>query len=161
MLPATVVPWSTWRAEHPTTLLLDPGEYRLFGSGDTNPFTGRQGDYVIGVALADQAKAYSFDLVARHIAVNDRIGEVPVLVYANPQDRAAHIYVRSVQDRELEFTWSEGRLTDRETGSIWNPANGLAVEGPLKGELLRGFPFSSAYDWAWEDFYPATEVYRP
>ena len=41
-------------------------------------------------------------------------------------------------------------------------AGGLAaVEGPLRGELLQEVSYSTAYDWAWLDFYPDTEIYQP
>lgn len=41
-------------------------------------------------------------------------------------------------------------------------AGGLAaVEGPFRGELLQEVPYSTAYDWAWVDFYPDTEIYQP
>jgi hypothetical protein len=53
------------------------------------------------------------------------------------------------------------RLIDEETGSTWDISRGLATAGPLKGESLQPVPSSSAFDWAWEDFYPDTEFFQP
>ena len=53
----------------------------------------------------------------------------------------------------LEFALRDGQLTDIQTGTRWSPERGLAQEGPLKGKVLRVVPYTSAYDWAWEDFY--------
>jgi len=52
-------------------------------------------------------------------------------------------------------------LIDEETGSTWDIARGRAVDGPLKGAVLQGVPSSSAFDWAWLDFYPASDFYTP
>ena len=77
-------------------------------------------------------------------------------MYANPVDKSVHIFVCSVQGTVLEFKWVNGRLQDRQTGTLWDPAKGFAMDGPLRRELLKELPYSTAYDWAWEDFYPDT-----
>ena len=159
IIPASVVPWDTWKHEHPNTLVLTT-DYPFKG-GDYNPFNPLYGDQVIGVALGDLAKAYPFWVVAREVVVNDRIGDIPVVVYVNPESKSAHVYLRVLDDVELEFEWADGKLKDRQTGTLWDPTKGFGEEGPLKRKLLREIPYSTAYDWAWEDFYPATEVYKP
>ena len=116
---------------------------------------------MVGVSLGDRAKAYPFDAVSRDVVVNDQIGDVPVIVYANPQDMSVHIFVRQVGARVLEFAWADGQVKDQQTGTRWDPTKGLAIDGALRGELLKELPYSTAYDWAWEDFYPHTEVYSP
>ena len=159
MLPSTVVPWGTWKKEHADTLVLKTSK-PLFRLSPSEPFRSYAGSYVIGVALGEHAKAYPFDEVSERVVVNDAVGEVPVLVYANPDDRSVHIFVRRAGDLALEFQWSDGRLVDAGTGSVWDPTKGFALEGPLRGELLKELPSSTAYDWAWEDFYPHTQFYR-
>jgi hypothetical protein len=49
-----------------------------------------------------------------------------------------------------------GQLVDRETGSSWDVRQGRATEGELLNEVLQSIPSSSAFDWAWLDFYPET-----
>ena len=158
MIPVEVVPWATWLDEHPDTKVLDVGNYAS-RRGGVNPFEFRGDTYVVGVALGDEAKAYPFELVSSEIVVNDHIGDLPVLVYANPETRSVHIFARQVQDRTLFFEWVDGQIRDLDTGSLWGPSSGLASEGELRGQLLKELPYSTAFDWAWEDFYPHTEVY--
>ena len=123
-----------------------------------DPFGGKRGAYVAGVALGDQAKAYPFDAVSREVVVNDWMGDLPLLVYANPADRSVHIFLRQLPGAVPEFEWAGGELTDRQTGTRWDPASGVGIEGPLRGEALRELPYNSAYEWAWRDFYPHTSV---
>ena len=59
----------------------------------------------------------------------------------------------------LEFQWTDGRLVDASTGSVWNAGLGIAVAGPLKGTALRQLPHSSAFDWAWALPHPRSEFY--
>ena len=157
MIPAAVLPWGTWKAEHPDTLVLEvSGRFGI----EYDPFGPRTIDtYVLGVALGEHVKAYRWKTVSELVVVNDLIGDVPVLVYANPADRAAHIFVRLIGDAVLEFEWRQEELRDRATGSLWDPASGIGLTGPLRGEVLRKVPYSTAFDWAWRDFYPDSEFY--
>ena len=59
----------------------------------------------------------------------------------------------------MQFVLEAGELRDVETGSLWSPLTGLALQGEFRGQGMRQIPFSTAYDWAWEDFYPQTTFY--
>ena len=83
-----------------------------------DPFRYELDAYVLGVVRGEQAKAYPRKSVSERVVVNDRIGDVPVVVYANPADRSAPIFVRRIGDTHLEFDWRGRRLTDRKTDSI-------------------------------------------
>ena len=156
MIPAAVVPWGTWRAEHPETLVLE-ADSRF--NVEHDPWGTRLPLYVLGVVVDGVAKAYPWVVVSEHVVVNDRIGGTPVVVYANPETRSAHIYARRVRDTELDFEWDGEASSDLATGSIWDLGTGHATAGPLKGESLEELPYSTAFDWAWKDFYPETQVY--
>jgi hypothetical protein len=120
---------------------------------------GFQPNFVIGLVLADQAKAYYFVDVERAGVVNDALGDVPVSVIV--RDGSYHAFIRQVDERVLTFRFNGDQLVDEETGSGWDVNRGLAVTGPLQGEGLRPVPSLSSYDWAWEDFYPSAEFYLP
>ena len=155
MIPAAALPWGTWKSEHPDTLVLKvSGRFNI----EHDPFGPRTIDtYVLGVALGGQAKAYHWKAVSERAVVNDLIGDVLVLVYANPADRAAHIFVRRIGDTVPEFEWRQEELRDRDTGSLWDPASGKATAGPFNGSKLREVPYSTAFDWARSDFCPDSE----
>jgi len=114
---------------------------------------------VIGIALGEDAKAYPFGLASDEGAVNDWIGEFPVVVVADSETRSIQAFVRSAGGRELGFIRQEDAIVDIQTGSKWDFAKGPAVEVPLRGEALQRVPYITAFDWAWEDFYPHTEFY--
>ena len=82
-----------------------------------------------------------------------------MLVVADTRDRSAHLFVRQIGEMRLEFVLEIGELRNVETRSLWSPLTGLALQGEFRGEGMRQIPFSTAYDWAWEDFYPRTTFY--
>ncbi len=153
LLPSQITTWASWKEEHPNTLVM---------TNDMSRLSFRQGfdpDFVIALLLADNSKAYYYRDVANETIINDFLGDVPVLVWAANENY--HTYVRQVDEQELTFEIEDGELVDMESGSVWDIGLGLAVEGPLKGGSLQPVPSSSAYDWAWLDFYPETEFYVP
>ena len=153
LIPAGIVPWGTWLADHPDSLVLKVAATGLFGAPFRNAF-------VIGITLGDHAKAYPFQSASNDRVINDWIGTVPVLVLADPDTKAINTYNRNVAGRELEFILQDTELVDTETQTTWDPATGSAVEGPLRGELLQRVPYITSFDWAWEDFYPHSDFYE-
>lgn len=155
MIPVSLAPWGSWRDEHPDTLVLDTDKLGV-------PFNQVQGPsdrFVIGAVLGDSIKAYRFtDAVAEGI-INDSLGPFHVVVYAESETRNVHVYVRATGDQMLTFTLRDGSLVDEETGTVWDPGRGVTIDGPLKGMILQQVPYSSAFDWAWVDFYPDSEWY--
>jgi hypothetical protein len=106
--------------------LLSPNLPRIW-SIENDPFDGRQGEYVLGVTLSDDSRAYPFDLVSGRGVTNDFISDVPAPVVAYPRDRSAHLFVRKIGGEPLEFVLEGGELRDVETGSLWSPLTGPGV----------------------------------
>ena len=157
-IPASIEPWSTWLRDHPDTLVLaDPTTRRVAGALD--PFRGPIRSMVIGVDLGEVARGFYLQPAFQRVAVNDAVGDLPVLVYANPQDRTTEVYLRQSRGKTLEFEWREDVLVDVTTDSTWDGGRGLAIDGPLRGTLLRQLPYSTSLDWAWGDFHPGTTFY--
>lgn len=116
-------------------------------------------DFVVGVTLGDSAQAYPFPTLRRQGVVNDAIGPYPIVLHTNAETRSVHVYLRKAGGQTLTFEADGERMRDKETGSLWSPVNGLAVSGPLQGELLQKVPSNSSYEWAWFDFYPHSTLY--
>lgn len=154
LLPFQLTTWSSWRAEHPDSLAM---------TNDVNRLGRRQGfdpDFVIGLILDGESKAFYYQDVADRVVVNDWLAEFPVVVWT--ADNNFHAYLRQANDQTLTFqAEAGGKLVDVETGSTWDVTNGLATHGPLQGQGLQPVPSSSAYDWAWLDFYPESDFYEP
>ena len=148
-LPAYTGPWSTWVAEHPDTEVLIPvaGSIRLFHERPRD-------DFVVGVTLDGDAAAYYYGPLAERGLINDEVGGVPIVVYADVETRSIKTYARAIGGNVLTFELAEGKLRDLETGSVWNPLTGFSESGPKQGELLRQVPYTPAFDWSWKDFHP-------
>lgn len=158
LIPAAILPWGAWLEGHPNTLVLED-EDSLFGPlrKEFNP------NFVVGIALGEDAKAYPFKLASEEGAVNDRIGPYPVVVIANPGNKSVYTYIRQAADQELDFRILKeappNSIIDAQTGSTWDATRGIAIAGPLRGEVLQRVPYITAYDWAWKDFFPHTQFY--
>ncbi|MCH7552971.1 MAG: DUF3179 domain-containing protein [Chloroflexi bacterium] len=154
-LPMTLALWQDWRAEYPDTLVLDEPRSTFFDFG-----TGFNDDFVVGVTLGDFARSFPFALLKEEVVVNDAVGPFPIVLYTNPKTRTVNVYLRSVDGMDLAFEEADGKMRDVQTGSLWDPKRGLAVEGPLKGKGLQEAPSNSSFDWAWLDFYPHSTEYQ-
>ena len=153
LLPSELSTWANWLDKHPDTLLMSSDLERR-GSWPQ----GFDPDFVIGLVLGEDARAYYYKDVVDAGIVNDWLGQTPVLVWAQDDKTAA--YSRLVEEGTLTFFLQDGILRDEESNSTWDPARGLAIEGPLRGTALRQLPSLSSYDWAWSDFYPQSGFYH-
>ncbi len=153
-IPAGILPWKTWLEEQPDTLVLKTE------SGFVGPRRQHfKEGFVIGITLGEDAKAYPFPQASEEGVINDLIGAFPVVVFADEETKAVYSYVRKGGGQVLEFILHDGILIDSQTGSSWDEARGIAIDGPLRGEVLQRVPYTTAYDWAWEDFYPHSTFY--
>jgi hypothetical protein len=147
LLPFQLTTWANWKEAHPDTQVMADDLNRIGRSRQ-----GFQPDFVIGLVLGENARAYYYQDAIDIGAINDMLGEVPVVVWAS--DEIYNAYIRQVDGQTLTFRSEGESLIDLETGSVWDVVRGLAVSGPLEGSSLRAVPSLSSFDWAWEDFYP-------
>ena len=157
MLPARVATWAGWKRDRPGPPVLAEG-HGCARRASVSSLAEHPWAFVVGVAVAGAVKAYPLDAIGRD-AINDRVGDVPVLVYVGPGGTSVYVFDRRVAGSALEFEWVGERLRDRETGSLWDPSTGAAVEGAHKGAVLSELPYGTAYRWAWEEFYPGADLY--
>lgn len=154
LLASQITTWGNWKETYPDTLAMATGANRL--SINRERFTS---DFVIGLVLAEAAQAFNFEDVDNAGVINTYLGDFPVAVWAEEKEFRA--YVRQVGEQELTLTVLESQVVDEETGSTWDILRGLATEGPLAGQALQAVPSMSAFDWAWLDFYPNSEIFEP
>ena len=154
-LPSVLTDWESWCRDHPdSTVVLLPYQgksYRRDGSGD------HLGDFVLGIAEGGEARHWGFDTLGATPAVNDEWSGRPVLAVFDRKHFTARLYDREVAGRKLTFQMAGGKLTDRETGSVWEAATGRATAGPLAGRHLLPLPATVSYRDAWRRFYPQSQ----
>jgi hypothetical protein len=173
--------WSEWKRDHPNTQVM--GEEQRFKSRYFPTESARRGlDYFprgfrstiqttsellspsalcYGIKTPAAAKAYPFDALA-HLEdglLNDRVGDVPVVVVFEKGTRSAVGHGRTLDGKLLEFERTpEGLLRDKKTGSVFD-RDGYGVSGPLKGDRLPSVVGVQAEWYGWFASYPDTSVY--
>lgn len=177
-VPSVMVSWGAWTAEHPDTLFLDTGSSRpvydtyedyymdpdaVGAYGEANPdrrFDRK--DIVLGVAVGENARAYSLADLFRNKVINDTLGKTSVVVVFDQHSGLSTVFDRTAAGRTLTLRQGDEplRMIDEETGSVWNKLDGQALDGPLKGEQMTMIPGFQLFWFAWSDFYPNTTVYR-
>ena len=117
---------------------------------------------VVGVTLEEPARMYPIGLLDTYEVVNDEAGGVPFVVARCALTDLSAVYDRRAAGRALTFEnsgaiWRDMLvLRDEETGTLWSPATGRALFGPLAGERLSPIPAPVTTAEAWEELYPAT-----
>ena len=127
--------WSTWLQTHPDTLALDApagnGRFQLE-------------DMAIALELGQDAAAWFVPALQEAGVVNDVVNGLEVAAMSDPAnpDRWA-VFSRVLDDTTVELAIRDGRLIDINSGTVFDPIRGVAMDGPLEGQnldLLPGFP---------------------
>ncbi len=129
---------------------------------DAHPHPPAPGEYVLGLRIAGEALAYPIGLLDRVEVVDDHAFGRSWVVTRCALTRVAAVYDRSLDGRLLSFEnsgalWRDTLvLRDRETGTYWSAATGLALFGPLAGRRLE--PVAATYTTAdaWRRAFPET-----
>lgn len=173
-VPSWFTTWEAWKERYPDTLALDKGRgntvdsYESYYRDDDTGIIPETFDddrlpaksFVIGVENDGDAVAYSFRALRDERYVNDTVGGAPIFVVYLPEGEVALVYDRRLDGVILTFTVDEesGNLVDEETGTIWDPWRGLAIEGELEGQVLRRMQSTRSFWFGWKDWYPDTRV---
>jgi hypothetical protein len=117
---------------------------------------------VVGVRIADRARAYPFPLLRRQSPVVDRLGGAPIALVVGEDKKSVRVFKTTLEGRELTFARRAGvrplRLVDAETGSEWD-FSGTAVAGPLLGRRLEKVLALKEYWFDWKAYNPGTGLY--
>jgi thiol-disulfide isomerase/thioredoxin len=123
----------------------------------------RDEDLVLGVVVAGQARAYPWWIVKNYHVVNDTLGGAPIAIAFCEQCSGGAAFRRQQKGRTLLLDVAgvyNGTiiLKDRETGTLWAPFSGRALEGPLAGQKLERFPLVFTHWDDWSARHPDTDV---
>ncbi len=161
--------WGEWRREHSETTVLNmPRSSRRF----VREFYQRPEDFVFGVVIDGRARHVSFPVLLQNPVLNFQQQGSGFLVTFASRSTAAQLFERSLDGRTLTFLSmpdgattdgdrENGRMTDEQTGTVWDRATGVAVDGPLKGRSLKQRVGMPAYAAAWKVFHPESREVQP
>lgn len=121
-------------------------------------------DWVIGLFLNDEARAYPLKILTWHEIVNDQVGDEYIAVSFCPLCFTGDAFERIVDGEPAEFGVS-GYLVnsnlvmyDRTTESLWQQLTGEAIAGPQIGSRLKKITVSTLPWEDWKEQHPATQV---
>lgn len=179
IVPALQTTWGRWKELHPDTIVLDKrGQYQYDGYDFyyENSAAGVIGEtrtddrlyskeFVIGLLIDEQAKAYAFGDLNKQPVVNDSFAGQQLVVTFDARSATGGIFTRDVDGRTLTFQYAGSvdsgspLMVDDETGSSWLLLTGEAVDGELIGKKLEQIPSNYSFWFAWKDWYPSTELF--
>lgn len=128
---------------------------------------------VIGITRGGKTRVYPFAALTVKPVINDEVGGEPVVVFSHKELLSAldaevirdsrriptaAAYSRKTGTRVLQFEARDGRIVDRETGSVWD-IFGRAVSGALKDTRLTPADGGVHFAFAWLAFHPQSEIY--
>ena len=192
LLGSSLVRWGDFQSEFPAGAVLSrqTGFTRSYGQ---NPYRGYSssdrpflfdGDLderfpalerVVGVTVDGRDKAYPFSVISPVGAVNDVVGDTPIVVFWGAPDTADALdtaditqgksigtgvaYDRTVNGTVLTFVANgDDSFTDHETNTTWNLL-GRAISGPLEGTQLDVVVHRNDFWFAWSAFNPDDPVF--
>jgi hypothetical protein len=127
---------------------------------------------VLAVILNDDAVAFPYDALSQGRVLTDVVGGEPIVVMWQAGARsplntaqiadgravgAAAAFSRRLDGVTLDFKRDGDEIVDVQTGSRWR-ADGLAVDGPLKGKQLSEVVGTNHFWFSWAAFHPNTRV---
>ena len=139
-------------------------EYRS-PSGSEEYFV-RPDDWVVGVNINGDIRAYPHPILTSHEIVNDIVGGVPIAVTFCPLTNTARVYRRASGNPEFGvsgFVWNSNMLMFDRTNelNLFNQVTGNCVRGPRLGEQLEPLPYIRTSWNTWSRIYPRTQVLLP
>lgn len=175
IIPFDVITWGDWISLHPDTLVLttDTGHTRAYGVDPygnyyTDPRimfpVDNQDDRMhpkeIILGFNDEAtyKAYKQSYIESQVVVNDKLNEQQIVLFSMYAGNA-RAFDRNINGQVLDFKFSDDKIIDLQTSSVWN-YDGTAISGDLEGEKLNRLPFSPGFWFEWVAFHPDTLVYE-
>jgi hypothetical protein len=174
--PSWLTTWEEWKSRFPETVALEKGFRGGSDPYDSYYMTSQAGvlgenrfddrletkQFVIGVAVGEEAVAYPWSVLSAEPVVNDSVNGTPVLVVFNEATATGVVFDRELEGQELTFGLSDPEtltLADKETGSTWDGLTGRAIAGPLAGTQLPRVKSTASFWFGWKDWYPETRVY--
>ncbi|MFN3651915.1 MAG: DUF3179 domain-containing (seleno)protein [Armatimonadota bacterium] len=123
-------------------------------------------DYVLGLTLNGESRAYPSRFASLHHAINDQVqGQAVAITYCSMCGTGVGLNP-TAGGRTLTFDlyglyYAVAAVYDRETKSVWTPTTGRAILGPLAGTRLERFPLFDTTWKEWKQLHPDTLVMAP
>ena len=147
-----MVTWGVWRQQHPKTTVLNMS--RMHG-GYSAEFYSDPDRFVFGFKIGSRYFALPLKTMQQQPVLHFQAAGKRLLATYVDQGKVIHLFDPEVDGRPLDFRQVDERLmTDQQTGSQWRILDGVCVDGPLKGKMLRQRVGIMSFRKAWQNFHP-------
>ncbi|MCU0420420.1 MAG: DUF3179 domain-containing protein [Cyclobacteriaceae bacterium] len=168
-VPAQQMSLLAWIDRYPHTLIMQPDRRYDSAYADLEQYdegmvestlekrdtaSWQEKSWVVGIQSGTVAKAYDWNDLLRLCVINDRVGDLPVVIMLEPDSVSFHAWQRDT----LAFELVGDALRDRNTRSTWN-WRGQCLDGLLKGNQLRYVQAYQEFWHSWRVFHSGTETY--
>ena len=126
------------------------------GTAGQDGAAGRSGNFN---PYNTQFRAYPLTHFAKTTVINDRVGEVPLLIFHDKVSFATAVFKRNMGKDVRTFRSQDGHFVEDNTGTRWNLVTGEATAGKDNGKRLERLPAVNIYWFAWARYYPETTIY--
>jgi hypothetical protein len=121
---------------------------------------------VVGIEQNGEARAYPIQYIAYHHQVRDTLAGAPIMVTYCTVCRSGRVYEPLVGGKAESFRLVgmdkfNAMFEDSTTKSWWRQANGQAVAGALKGQMLPELETSQTTLHQWLELYPESLIMQP
>ncbi|MCQ3977931.1 MAG: hypothetical protein DPW09_31270, partial [Anaerolineae bacterium] len=187
LIPAQLVAWKDFKAAYPNGVVLSSSG-RRYGQNpyvgyDSSPqpflFLGTPDprlsatERVLGVFSGKSAAAYPLSVIAEKGVIEDTFEGQKIVIFYEPgqvsaldqgeiaesrEVGSAAMFSPEIDGQALTFSYKDGVITDKETGSQWD-VFGRAIKGELAGKQLQPVLSHVHFWFAWAAFRPDTAVY--
>lgn len=160
-IPTIMTTWGEWRQRHP-----DSGVLALSRTARAfrEQVWRKPGRFVYLVLLGPGKPAPAVPMTVLQkdpVRVFRAEGEDVLVTLSRPGARIQS-FRPVVEDQVLTFAaGEEGKMVDRETGSVWDPATGHCLRGELQGSVLEPRPGMMSFRKAWQVFHPEGFLVKP
>lgn len=118
---------------------------------------------ILGVTHQGMAKAYPLKYLIYHHQVLDQVGDKELMITYCSVCRTGRVYIPEVKGMHENFRLVgmdhyNAMFEDQRTGSWWRQSNGMAITGPLKGEMLAEYPSQQMSLGKWLELYPESLI---
>ena len=179
ILPMTLTTWGEWRENHPDTTVMkldrghgEPWNFRYLPGAADRARAGvsfpvwpksnaldRDAE-IYAIRPRGRPKAYPISLVLQQGVINDRVGDLEVVVVGHSKSGAVRAYER--QGQIFRPGSDPDHLRD-DSGRIWRLTESALVADSNAEEQtsLARVPGHLSLWFAWYGFFPHTELYLP
>ena len=115
-------------------------------------------EIVFGAKFDPGTKAFALEDVQKAKIINDKVGDVPVLVVWDSTLKTVKAFERQIDGQEINFSISGSSLVD-DSDSKWN-YSGRSISGSNSGFKLKVIPLENTFWFSWSSSHPETDVYQ-